>query len=86
MRTINDCRDWRDQCFTLISVNKPEDKVSTRYKWFCEGCEWKSHELMPESQRKEGTLERGSRRGKRRSDIVYLLVKMKFDDIYIFCT
>ena len=44
MRTINDCRDWRDKCFTLISVNKPEDKVSTRYKCFCEGCEWKSHE------------------------------------------
>ena len=76
----------RTQYCTLLSVNKPEDKVSTRYKCFCEGCEWKSHKPMPVSQEEEGSPERGSRRGKRRSDIVYLLVKMKFDDIYIFCT
>ena len=66
MRTINDCRDWRDKCFTLISVNKPEDKVSTRYKCFCEGCEWKSHEPMSVSQEEESTPERGSRLGRRR--------------------
>ena len=53
----------------FISVNNPEE-VSMRYKFFCGGCEWKSHEPMPVSQ-EEGSSpnrERG-RRSKRTNEI-----------------
>ena len=62
--TVNERMNWRDRYCTLLSVNKPEDKVLTRYKCFCEECDWKSHQTLPVSPEEEGNPESGSRHNK----------------------
>ena len=59
--TVNEHRNWRDRCCTLLSVNKPEDKVLTRYKCFCQECDWKSHKTLPVRAEEEGNPQSGSR-------------------------
>ena len=59
--TVNERMNWRDQYCTLLSVNKPEDKILMRYKCFCEECDWKSHQTLPVSPEEEGNPESGNR-------------------------